>query len=292
MNARFAMWGGVVLLFCASCLSASTEKEIGELIASMEKSDYAGRDALRKLVRIGKPAVEQLLAALEHKTARVRYWSAAALAQIGDERCVKPLMQLVKTDKHGLVRATALYYLRLFNDKEAWELIIATLDSPDAGMRGWAIRACREKNRVDALPKLKALARKSDNYKTRYDAMVAAVTIAEKDATEFVRGILKTDASVDVRIGAMKCLTVCKEKRPEMLTVMIDGLADRHPKVRTAAAALLRRGTNQEFPFDPDGDREDRAVAVANWRRWYEKHKDHLTWDDAKRRFEIREKRK
>jgi hypothetical protein len=118
--------------------------------------------------------------------------------------------------------------------------------------------------------------------------MVAVVAMRDADAIEFLRGIVKTDAHEAVRKGALSCLTVLKKKSPVMLTVLIDGLEDADSGVREFAAKLLRKGTTQEFPFDPSGDSESRAAGVRAWREWFDKHKDRLAWDDAKKRFEIR----
>jgi len=288
--------GLVVLVLGALALAQdetpkAIDQRISELIASMEKSDYAGQAAADKLVEIGKPAVERLLMALKHPQARVRYWSAAAVARIGDERAFQPLVGLVKTDPSKVVRATALWYLQHYPRKEVWDLAIEVLDDPDAGMRGWAIKLLSTKDRKEALPKLRALTKHPD-YTTRYDAMVAVVNLADDEAIELLRGILRTDGHETVRKGALSSLTVLKRKPPVILTVLIDGLEDRSEEVREFAAKLLRKGTNETFHFESSGEPEARAAAVKAWRDWYEKYKDRLYWDDTTRRFEIRKEGK
>lgn len=259
------------------------------LIESMEKSDYAGKAATEKLVAIGKPAVEQLLVALKHPKARVRYWSAAAVARIKDERAYRPLVTLVKSDHNNMVRATALWYLQYFPRKEVWDLAVEVMKDPDRGMRGWAIKLLSTRGRRETVPKIKELTRHRD-YMTRYDAMVAVVKLVDAEAIEMLRTILRADEHETVRKGALSCLTILRKKPAALLAVLIDGLEDRNDGVRTLAAKLLRKGANQVFYFDPSGDPEARAAAVKAWRTWYEKHKDRLYWDDALRRFEIRKK--
>ncbi len=287
--------GVIAIVLWASCRTFAqgeapkpVDQQVADLIASIEKSDYAGRDATEKLVAIGKPAVPQLLAALKHPTARVRYWSTAAVARIADESAYAPLVELAKSDPSGMVRATALWYLQHYPRQEVWDLAIQFLDDPSREMRGWAIKLLSTKNRAEALPKLEEIARKHADYQTRYDAIVAVATMRDADAIEFLRGIAASDAHETVRKGALSCVTILKKKPPVLLTVLIDGLEDRDAGVREFAAKLLRKGTTQEFPFNPSGDAEGRAAVVRAWREWYEKNKDLLAWDDAKRRFEIR----
>lgn len=286
----------IVLMFVLACpvtglaqddKPGDVQKEVAELITSMEKSDYAGKAAADKLVEIGKPAVEQLLVALKHPKPRVRYWSAAAVARIGDERAYKPLVELVKSDPNNLVRATALWYLQHYPRPEVWLLAMGVLEDPDRGMRGWAIKLLSACGRKEAVPKLKGLTRHA-NYMTRYDAMVAVVKLIDAQAIDMLRRVLLTDDHETVRKGAMSCLVILKGKPPTILRVLIDGLEDRDEDVRAFAAKLLRKGANQTFYFQPSGDPEGRAAAVNAWRRWYEKHKDRLYWDEGSRRFEIR----
>ena len=267
------------------------DQQVADLITSMEKNDYAGKAATDKLVEIGKPAVERLLAALKHPTPRVRYWSAAAVARIGDERAFLPLVSLVKTDPDKTVRSTALWYLQHYPRKEVWDLAMATLEDADAGLRGWAIKLLSAKDRKEAVPKLKTLTKHPD-YTTRYDAMVAVVTLVDDEAIELLRSILKTDDQETVRKGALSSLTVIKRKPPVIMAVLIDGLEDPSADVREFAAKLLRKGANQDFHFEATGEAEARAASVKAWRDWYEKHKDQLYWDDETRRFEIRKENK
>ena len=291
MLARFVIT--VFALAAGGALAAEGEpakpvdQQVADLIASMEKSDYAGKAAADKLVEIGKPATAPLLAALKHPAARVRYWSAAAVARIGDESAYAPLVELVKTDPNGMVRATALWYLQHYPRQEVWDLAVKTLDDPSRDMRGWAIKLLATKGRAEALPRLEALARNNEDYQTRYDAMVAVVSMRDAEAVEFLRGVLKADPHETVRKGALSCVTIMKQKPAAVLNVLIDGLEDRDEGVREFAAKLLRKGTMQEFPFDSAGDAEGRAAIVKAWREWFENNKARLAWVEERKRFEI-----
>jgi HEAT repeat protein len=293
MRANTAAIAFLVLLLASVATSQDEPKEdvqtrVAELIASMEESDYAGKAATEKLVAIGEPAVGQLLIALEHPKPRVRYWSAAAVARIGDERAFGPLVQLVRSDENTLVRSTALYYLKHYPRKQVWDLAIEMLDDENPDVRGWAIRLLSEQGRKEAVPKLRELALAHREFKTRYDAMVAVVKLLDDQSLDMLRTIREKDHEVTLRKGALSCLTILERKEPVILTLMIDALEDADAEVREFAAMLLRKGTNQEFPFEPSGGEEARAEAVKYWRRWYEANREKLTWDEAKRRFEVK----
>ena len=268
-----------------------TQEQVAALISSMEKSDVAGKAAVEKLVRIGRPAVERLLLALKHPKKRVRYWSATAVARIRDERAFMPLIEMAKTDPDGYVRATAMWYLQNFPRQEVWDLAIEKLDDRSKLVRGYAIRLLKEKKRTEAVGKLKELT-KHREYQTRYDAMVAVTELIDHEAIDMLRTIVRTDDHETVRKGALSCVTILKKKPPTVMAVLIDGLEDRSEEVRAFAAKLLRKGANQTFYFQPGGDAEARAAAVRAWQTWYEKHKDRLYWDDEKHRFELRTEKK
>ena len=55
---------------------------------------------------------------------------------------------------------------------------------------------------------------------------------------------------------------------PELIRALGSSSASR----RAAAVACLRRITEVEHGYDPDGSVEDRAAAIARWKAWWEKN--------------------
>jgi len=77
-------------------------------------------NAALALGKIGKPAVEPLIAALKDKDSRVRYSAAWALGKIGDKRAVEPLIAALK-DKDSTVRRDAAWALTKITGKDFGE---------------------------------------------------------------------------------------------------------------------------------------------------------------------------
>ena len=119
----------------------------------------------------------------------------------------------------------------------------------------------------------------------RNDALVAAVKLGGNGQFPLIQQMAADDPDPQVREGALRCLTLLPEKKPEILVVMIHALADQSRDVQAAAAQLLAKGANQSFGFDPGRSPAERAGAVARWQQWFEQNKERLHWSEEKRRF-------
>jgi len=72
-------------------------KNFKGLIGALKDKDcYVKEEAKAALVNIGKPAVESLIKALKDKDSNVRRYAAVVLGEIGDERAVEPLTEVLK----------------------------------------------------------------------------------------------------------------------------------------------------------------------------------------------------
>lgn len=104
------------------------------------------REALKK---IGKPAVEPLIRALQDEDRVIREGAAWSLGEIGDERAVTPLIQALK-DKHKDVRREAALALRHIGE-EATEGLIQALKDEDVEVREAAVAALENKKNERAI---------------------------------------------------------------------------------------------------------------------------------------------
>ena len=276
----------VVCLISAGRTSAFAQdaQEIQTLMADMAKDDYSAQKAHARLVEIGAPAADALLAGLDSETPRVRYWSAAALAQIGEERAYEKLKTLARKDPDEIVRSTALWHLQLYGRDEVYGIAADLLGDPSRMVRGWAMRVLRENQRPETLPRLRELM-KSDDPFTRADAVHAIVTLMPDGQVDFIKQVVSTDPASDVRLQALRCLTIIP-KTPSILGVMIDALDDPDEEVRREAATLLRKGADQVFGYLPSDAAEARQAAIGQWREWYDANAAQLVWNDERRRFE------
>ena len=266
---------------------ASSRSRIAELIRSMERSDLAGQKACRELIALGKPAVESLLQALKSPVPRVRYWSVAALGRIGEKRAIEPLVQLLQADPDPLVRSTVVWYLQFFQDDRVWPIVVGALRDRNRMVRGWAIRSLEENHRPEAEAELRKLLQHPDAH-TRYDALAALIRVLKSGHQEVIRSMMK-DREPLVRTGALRCLTLLEEKRPEILEPMIEALLDEDRGVRATAARLLRKGANQSFGYNAEAPPPVLRSVAARWRAWYRAHKDQIVWNEQTRRFDPKE---
>lgn len=287
---------GTILLCLLCCLCAAPgaaqqdadeeQASVAELIRRMAVDDYAGRASCEKLIEIGKPAVPELAEATKHETPRVRYWSIAALAGIGDDRAL-PAIKAALKDPDGLVRAVAVWHsARWFDRKDVRESVLALLGDKDKFVRGWVVRLIAHKKHKDALPRVLAMLRDRDE-RVRYDALHAAVSLQGPDAVDTLKKTLDSDRSALVRECAVRCTTIIEPRTPRTAEVLIAALADQDEEVRGLAAKLLRKGFDQFFHFKPMGTVGDREKAVGKWQTWYRENRDRLVWDEQRRVFAI-----
>lgn len=166
-------------------MATSLERLISQLNTA---SDRAAESIIRRLVRIGKPAVTKLLQAAEDPSRpRVRKWSLQALGAIGDQRAAgllvkflrdemmtvrlhalrglgrmryrraAPAIQRLLGDESGGIRSNAIHALIELRDKTSGRLLIKALDDDRWYVRQVAARACGELAAKAAIPKLKRL---------------------------------------------------------------------------------------------------------------------------------------
>jgi HEAT repeat protein len=123
----------ICILDCCSTTSTSKEKElyVKKLINKLSDKDHYIRDkTINELARIGKPAVQPLIAALKDENAVVRINAAKALGYIADKRAVEPLIAVLN-DEAWYVRRKAAESLGEIGDARAVEPLIAALKDDD-----------------------------------------------------------------------------------------------------------------------------------------------------------------
>jgi HEAT repeat protein len=82
------------------------------------------------LIALGRPAVADLLEALEDDLWVVREAAAQALGLIGDLRSVEPLLRKAKTDRDMGVRESCIKALGEFGDARAIDVVVAAIQDP------------------------------------------------------------------------------------------------------------------------------------------------------------------
>jgi hypothetical protein len=118
--------------------SPAQEQHLQDLLSELEgKSETAQRPIIDEILLLGPATIKTLSKALNSgATFQVRMASATALGELGDERCVAPLVQALADTSLNVQRAAA-HALSLLG-QPAVEPLLVSLDSPDDSVRRWA----------------------------------------------------------------------------------------------------------------------------------------------------------
>lgn len=115
------------------------QSSVSTLIIALRTEDRRAHTlVVDDLVRIGSPAVEALIAALEDANPGVRAGAARALGKIGDTRALNALISRLRHDTHAEVRKNAVWALHM-GDIRAIDALIGALRDSDEWVRFGAV---------------------------------------------------------------------------------------------------------------------------------------------------------
>ena len=303
--------------------TAAEAAQIAKLCKQLGESQYGSKGACEKLIAIGEPAMPALLKALKDKRPQARWWAVAAVCTIGTDEGYPAVLKVIRSDTNGMVRSTAVYYLRHFRKKgkDIWPAVEEALGSKSPEVARWALRLMVE----DGYPKMDDALRKvlagtnselrsyalqhvRDMYeqnpkkaktflplvqkvvkakdpRIRCDAIHTAVILMEKGQLPFLRKIYDSDKSPGVQETALRCITVMTNPPVEAIELLLMGLENEDEKVRDAAAKLLAKGCKQYFGFDAKQPLGIRQGIVEKWGKWYLQNRAKLQWHPDLRKF-------
>ena len=115
-----------------------------------------------------------------------------------------------------------------------------------------------------------------------------AAKLGDKDLADFLDLVLSrwrrtTDEAVKTRLFDGATSAGPRIVEPLLVRMAGDDVAD-----RTAAHALLRHATGQDFGFVADAAADMREAALALWQKWWMTSKDRLVYDAATKRLVVR----
>jgi HEAT repeat protein len=232
--------------------------EIEQLIVAMKDKDYAWNVA-DALVKIGKPAVNQLITFLRDENWEVRKNVAEILGRIKDNRAVKPLIASLN-DRDENFRAIAAEALGEIKDPNVVKPLITVFTDEDEDMNvRWkaAVALGRIKDTRAVEPLISAL--KDRNREIRWIAATALGEIKDARAVDALITALE-DKHNKVRERAAFSLGELKDSRA--VESLISNLRDKDKIVRLNSAEALVKITKKDFGEDQN-----------KWKEWWEKSK-------------------
>ena len=186
-------------------------EHIAELIGKLEGEGMPERvrakGAYDELLRIGRPAVPQLVEATRSEKPYVRVWSAAALASTRDPRAVEPVLRLLE-DPFVEVRLIVAWHGAGLHqlDKRIAPAIVRRLGDSNHDVRQWAQRALKERIKFrGAMPELEKMTR-GDSAVGRALAFKILMARRGQNPAATIAQALSEEDDWRVRSAAVRCL--------------------------------------------------------------------------------------
>lgn len=225
----------IVRYYAAEALAGIGARAVPPLIEVLRTPRDQDRErAARVLWRIGKPAVEPLIAFIQDRslTAEMRAVAAHALGVIGDARATKALIQLLRDERY-FVREQAAFALGQMGDG-AVEQIIEMANAAQPATREAAVEALGSFNSPRVLDRINQ-ATTDANSSVRMAAVKALGRTGSERAVAPLLALLRDESSA-LRAQAAASLARLGEVA---LPSLIAALKDSRPSVRQLAAEAL-----------------------------------------------------
>jgi HEAT repeat protein len=210
-------------------------RAVGPLIQAFEDKDKDVRHwAGLALVKIGRPAVEELVIALESENESVRWQAAAALGLINDSSAVEPLIMAL-FNKSNEIRYCSAISLGQIRDSRAREPLVYVLGNGNKSVRAEVGRALLAIDGSRAVDSLVVLLKDSQSYR-RVGAAEALALAGDRKAVQPLIQALG-DPSPEVRAAAAGALGALNDSRA--VEPLISALGDSDSAVRDQAVKSL-----------------------------------------------------
>ncbi len=222
-----------------------------EIVPYLKDRDLVVRShAMRRLVDLGEPAVDPLIAALAEED--VRWLASGALINIGNDSIRKTVLAL--KHKNAVVRRNALFILRQLDARAAAPSIQEALSDPDPTVQVQAIHTVAQFGGEGAQRLVRA---KADSpVPLVRDAAIEALPKFGSESISALTSLLDYGRPDDVRVGAIRALGTMGTR--ESLIYLKKSLTDPSPLVRYYAILTLG-DTDDPSILDDLGQRMDDA---------------------------------
>lgn len=232
-----ALWFPLALAVPANATASS--REVGKLIRQLKTA--RAEKAASRLADMGKDALDGLLAALQNKHWKVRYWAAYALAysKASKDGGALEALKALLSDRKQRVRLRAAMALAKLGDKSGLDLAREHAGGEKAHLRAEAVAALAASGDAAVVPQLKKALEDSAD-KVRYWALIGLRDLAGAEALALGLKHL-SDRSDEVKMAAMEVLGSAGKDSAEAEDSLLKLLSARKAAVRQYAASVLAR---------------------------------------------------
>jgi hypothetical protein len=269
--------------------------------ALCDSNEYVRGNAVWTLSRIGTPdAWKCILEVIDNDNSdAVREWAAASLSELREKKADKPLIRILKTDKSPRIRFFALEGLGMTGDERALGPILYALENDSDE----SVRACAAFNLLwyseeaaqKAMEKAGELGNPGANLALfwKYGGTLSDETRKELGNVSFSL-CLGYDGGITMRTFDYEYIIASAELKwgnssaLESLFVPFHRTYKRHTYFIAEAFSRLPENFPR-YDYDMEADYKTAKPKVKKMKKWYEKNKLRLAWDEKKRRYFLRE---
>ncbi|MFP4324315.1 MAG: HEAT repeat domain-containing protein [Anaerolineales bacterium] len=194
------------------------------------------RSVIESLGRLGEPALETLLEAVQHPDVTIRQHATIALSRQRDVRSRTVLVDRLHHDPEPMVRGFAVFALaELRDDDTILAELMNALDDPDEAVQRYAVDALGRLGDPRAVPLL-ANTLGANNPQLRFSAVDALAQLGQTALYALIDALTVRDAALRKHI----IVTIGRLGAPEAVNALADILrTDADPDVRSSAAVAL-----------------------------------------------------
>jgi HEAT repeat protein len=230
----------IVGLFAFVSLSAygySQEPDVNGIIQGVKyRTSYYG-DIIDRLVKIGKPAVEPLIVALDDENYDVKAAAVQALGKIRDVRALEPLAAFLRKSNSSINENAAMALGHLKDGRAVVPLVAAA----KSGNVSWG-NVCQALTEIGspAVESLMAVFKEDSNAHVRKEAIHALGLIEDNRAIDLMIAALR-DVDAGVQYDAADALRRQNTSDPRISKALLSGLKERNLNIIAGADTFFIR---------------------------------------------------
>ncbi len=247
-------------------------QELADLAADLRKDAWSARNAHDRACRIGQPAIATLAEVLRDEQAGefARMWAATALADIGGEGAVGPLLAALQDPASGVRDAAAYHGIKLQNPLFDQPLMKLAISGQDPMITAWTIMGYLKFRKAVPEELLKAgLA--SKEWKVRA-AVAETVSRGNPDKTHLpILRALLADENENIRATAAGGIAQVGDASAATIDALVGALAPTGEKSRETAVKALADLTKNAWTYA--GSAAQKQSTIQKIQQW---------WKDAK----------